>query len=233
MKRTSLNALFILTLILFSCESKKERVDLKGVANGMSKDEVRKVVGEPDSVSADGNEWYYGKKTNAVVFQDGAVFLVSLDYQQDGSYEAHQKSFDKKIAYEVQPDLTAHETNIKITFDGSEADVIKVSNATLVNDVVTITARSEKGGCEFSIVLNKNGSYNGEMSIKPEKYIGKNAPFSFGALQKAEKLILNTTNFEKGTKLVVQFSYREEVSLEMASSDDRPIVLEGVLVNEL
>jgi hypothetical protein len=130
-------------------------------------------MGEPDSISADNNEWYYGKKTNAVFFKEQSVFLVSLDYQNDGTYEAYQRSFGKKVAYDIQPDLVADETNIKITFDGSEADVIKISSANLENDVVTISARSEKGGCEVTIVLNKNGSYSGELSVKPEKYTGE------------------------------------------------------------
>ncbi|HEV8512572.1 MAG TPA: hypothetical protein VGQ59_04830 [Cyclobacteriaceae bacterium] len=219
-----------MTLILLSCQSKKDIVNLKVIKPGMTTQEVLNLIGEPTGKKDDGSKWYYGKETNLVAFIDGTVSYVIIDYSTTDLLHGESTLVDDyKYAYKLDPQLTAEKTNVKITSMGQDIDVITRSVATLEKDsIVCIRVPSEIAGYTMTLYLNKRGKYKGWVQIAtPKGVTAKVYSIDGQDLKEIDDITVNTTKFEIGGHVIVRFSYVDVLI------DERFAVIEGVVVSEL
>jgi hypothetical protein len=200
------------------------------IKHGMTEQQVIDVIGEP--TGKNGNLWYYERETNAVMFADGYVSAIFLDYTtSDVQNRDAPVVEDEMFPFAVDNELTANETNVKVTLEGKELDVITNSVATLENNgMPCIRVGSEKAGYALMIFLDKAGRYKGRVTRStPEGEMATATVYSSSMrdLKRIEDISVNTTQFALGTKVVIKFSFTDFLL------DERPIVVEGVVVNML
>jgi hypothetical protein len=223
-------AVIILLLVFFSCQSRKEVADLSVIKSGMTEQEVLNLVGEPTGKIDGGNKWYYGKETNLVAFIEGTVSYVIVDYSTTDLLHGEGKPLDDyKYTYQSDEQLTAERTKVAITNEGRTIDLITNSVAILEKDsAVRIHVGSDSLGYNLVLFLNKDKKYKGTVWVStPDGVIVDVYSGSSRDLKEINEITVNIAEFKMGGKVVVRFSHAD------ALIDERFIVIEGVVVNEL
>jgi len=150
------NVLILVLISLFAACADKDGPDMSLIKEGMSKEEVIKLIGRPDSISQNGS-WYYAPHYHSVFFFHDNVFVVVMNYTGNRNYvgpgdaiESSPKKAMKKLELSSTPKVNRSD-RLTVIYDHDVIDTL---------DRILFVNRHEfvLKGSHYSLIINREDS---------------------------------------------------------------------------
>jgi outer membrane protein assembly factor BamE (lipoprotein component of BamABCDE complex) len=222
------------TLPLSFCRNTEEGkwsnyTDLNAITSGMSKDEVEKLIGKPDSVDQDENIWFYGNKWNFVYFEQGAVGGVSADMTKGRVSEASSEA--REVTLQVDASIEGRDDGrIVVMVDDKPVDYIGKFQLEANHDgSFFLSAVSEKKIFEMSARILGDKIKDHSATVNKSLLGGSGSSmFSEGF-----KLRFSSNEFANVSNIFILYEFNKNFGMGITDKADKKISVSGILTASL